>query len=63
MEVTSSTNSQAQMQEGKDPIKKATEVQSQQVMKVLENLEEQTKQTQQTNAQKTGIGNSLNLVG
>jgi len=63
MEVTSSTNSQIQMQEGKDPIKKATEVQGQQVMKVLEGLEEQSKQTQQMNAQKTGVGNNINLLG
>ncbi len=63
MEVNSSTNSQTQTQEGKDPMKKATEVQSQQVMKVLEGLEEQSKQTQQMNAQKTGVGNSLNLLG
>ena len=62
MEVSSSTNAPAQS-EGQSPLKKATEVQSQQVMKVLEGLEEQTKQTQQMNAQKTGVGNSINLLG
>jgi hypothetical protein len=62
MEVSSSTNAPAQP-EGKDPMKKATEVQGQQVMKILEGLEEQSKKTQQMNAQKTGVGNSVNLLG
>ena len=61
MEVSSSTNAPAQT--GKDPMKKAMEVQEQQVLKVLQGLEEQSKNVQQTNAQKTGMGNSLNLVG
>ncbi|WP_373070948.1 hypothetical protein [Sulfurimonas sp.] len=62
MQVSSSTNAPAQ-QEGKSPMQKATEVQSQQVLKILEGLDEQSKQTQQINAQKTGMGNNVNLLG
>ncbi|QFR49281.1 hypothetical protein FJR48_05880 [Sulfurimonas lithotrophica] len=62
MEVSSSTNAPAQT-DGKDPMKKATEVQERQVLKILEGLEEQSKQTQQINAQKTGVGNNVNLLG
>jgi hypothetical protein len=63
MEVSSSTNTQAQTQTGADPMKKAIDVQGQQVMKVLEGLQEQSRQTQQMNAQKTGVGNSVNILG
>lgn len=62
MEVSSTTNTQTQT-EGKDPMKKATEVAGQQVLKVLEGLEEQSKKTQEMNAQKTGIGSNVNLLG
>jgi len=40
--------------------KKAQDVQSQQVLKVLESASEQS---QQVTAQKTGIGNNLNITG
>jgi hypothetical protein len=63
MEVSSSTKPTVNLPEGKSPMKKATEVQSQQVMKVLEGMDQQTKQIQQMNAQKTGVGNSVNLLG
>ena len=41
-------------------MKKATEVQEKQVLKVLESASEQSKQV---TAQKTGIGNSINITG
>ena len=59
MEVSSSTAPTVNLPEGKDPMKKATEVQEQQVLKILEGLDEQTRQT---TAQKTGVGNSVNLT-
>jgi len=42
-----------------DVMKKAQDVQEQQVLKVLESATEQSKQT---TAQKTGIGNNINLT-
>ncbi|WP_294889134.1 MULTISPECIES: hypothetical protein [unclassified Sulfurimonas] len=41
-------------------MKKATEVQEQQVLKVLESANEQS---QKVTAQKTGLGNNLNIAG
>ena len=58
MDVSSSTAPTVNLPEGKDPMKKATEVQNQQVIKILEGIEEQTRAM---NAQKTGVGNSINL--
>ena len=43
-----------------DIIKKSIDVQEQQVLKVLESATEQSKQV---TAQKTGIGNSINITG
>lgn len=44
-------------------MKKATEVQEQQVLKVLESADEQSKDIKQVDtAQKTGIGNSIDLL-
>jgi len=60
MEVSSTTNAPQPAETGKDPMKKAMEVQEQQVLKVLEGIEEQTKDM---NAQKTGIGKNINLTG
>jgi len=60
MEVSSTTNTQQPVDNGKDPLKKAMEVQEQQVLKVLEGIEEQTKNM---NAQKTGVGNNINITG
>ncbi|MCF6310364.1 MAG: hypothetical protein L3J19_07860 [Sulfurimonas sp.] len=61
MDVSSSTSAPAET--GKDPMKKALEVQEQQVLKILEGLEEQSKDMQQINAsQKTGIGNSIDIL-
>jgi len=40
--------------------KKATEVQSQQILKVLESANEQSKEVA---AQKTGIGSNINITG
>lgn len=61
MEVSSSTTSNAEIIP-KDPIKRAIEVQEQAVTKVLQGLEEQSQQIQTTNAQKTGLGKSLDLL-
>ncbi|QOY53306.1 hypothetical protein [Candidatus Sulfurimonas baltica] len=41
-------------------LKKATEVQERQILKVLESANEQSKQV---TAQKTGIGGSINITG
>ncbi|OQY40447.1 MAG: hypothetical protein B6229_01770 [Spirochaetaceae bacterium 4572_7] len=60
MEVSSSTTAPAET--GKDPMKKALEVQEQSVMKVLEGLEVQSQQIKEMNAQKTGLGKSLDLL-
>ncbi|MCK9491742.1 MAG: hypothetical protein M0Q24_06600 [Sulfurimonas sp.] len=61
MEVSSNTPSTATAPvEGKDPMKKALEVQEQQVMKVLESANELSKEM---NAQKTGMGKNLNITG
>ena len=60
MEVSSATNTSQPAENAKDPMKKAMEVQEQQVLKVLEGVEEQTKDM---NAQKTGIGKNINLTG
>lgn len=61
MDVSSSTSAPAET--GKDPMKKALEVQEQQVLKILQGLEEQSKDMQQINtAQKTGVGNSIDII-
>lgn len=57
MEVSSTTNSQNAAIEAQ---KKAQEVQQQQVLKTLDDVKQQS---QQDTAQKTGMGNSLNLLG
>lgn len=57
MEVSSTTNSQNAAIEAQ---KKAQEVQQQQVLKTLNDVKQQS---QQDTAQKTGMGNSLNLLG
>lgn len=58
MDVSSSTQTAAGVGQA-DIIKKSIDVQEQQVLKVLESASEQSKQT---TAQKTGIGNSINLT-
>ena len=58
MEVTSSTTTPAET--GKDPMQKAIEVQEQALLKVLEGLEEQSKVV---TAQKTGVGQNINITG
>ena len=46
-----------------DVMKKATEVQEQQVLKVLEGVEKDSKDAQQqVVAQKTGVGNSVDIM-
>jgi len=51
---TGSTSAQVEV------IKKATEVQERQILKTLESASEQSKQT---TAQKTGVGNNINITG
>ena len=58
MEVSSSTNTPVET--GKDPMQKAIEVQERAVLKVLEGLEEQSKAM---TAQKTGVGQNINITG
>jgi NADH:ubiquinone oxidoreductase subunit E len=58
MEVSSKNNSVSNTQV--EAIKKATQVQEQQVLKVLESVQEQSKEV---TAQKTGMGNNLNITG
>jgi len=62
MDVSSSTGQSAI---GLEVQKKAQDVQAQQVLKVLEGAQETAKDTasQATTAQKTGLGNSLNIAG
>lgn len=57
MDVSSSSNSSAV---GIEVQKKAQDVQEQQVLKILEGATEQSKQV---TAQKTGLGNSINITG
>ncbi|MDA3909331.1 MAG: hypothetical protein PF437_09580 [Sulfurimonas sp.] len=58
MDVSSSTS--APVETGKDPMKKALEVQEQQIVKVLESANEQSREMA---AQKTGVGKNLNITG
>ena len=55
MEVSSASNNSVMAIEAQ---KKSQDVQSQQVLKVLESANEQSKQV---TAQKTGLGNALNI--
>ncbi len=59
MEVSSSLST-APSDSAKDPIKRAIEVQEQQILKVLEGIQEQSKEVI---AQKTGMGNNINITG
>lgn len=59
MEVSSSTGSTAQSSAPIEALKKAEEVQERAITKVLESANEQS---QQVAAQKTGVGNSINLT-
>ncbi len=58
MEVSSSTNTPVET--GKDPMQKAIEVQERAALKIIEGLEEQSKVI---TAQKTGVGNNINITG
>ncbi len=57
MDVSSATNSATA---GIDAMKKANEVQEQSVMKLLESAQEQTKNM--NTSQKTGMGNTIDLM-
>jgi hypothetical protein len=58
MDVSSSTESSGIGQA--DLIKKATDIQEKQIQKIIESATEQSKQV---TAQKTGIGNNINITG
>ena len=63
MDVSSSANIPAQTQTdstqtAKDPIKKALDVQEQQILSTLEGVKEES---QKVSAHKSGIGNTLNV--
>ena len=61
MNVSSSVSSTANTPvEGKDPMKKAIEVQEQQVLKVIDSANELSKEM---TSQKTGVGKNLNIMG
>jgi len=60
MEVSSSTQSSSGGVGQVDIIKKAQDVQAQQVLKVLESTQEQS---QEITAQKTGVGGNINITG
>ncbi|EDZ62703.1 hypothetical protein SMGD1_2690 [Sulfurimonas gotlandica GD1] len=59
MDVSSSSGS-GSVSAQVEVMKKATEVQEQQVLKVLESANEQSKEV---TAQKTGMGKNLNITG
>jgi hypothetical protein len=59
MDVSSSSGS-GSVSAQVEVMKKATEVQEQQVLKVLESANEQSKEM---TAQKTGVGKNLNITG
>jgi hypothetical protein len=59
MEVSSSSGT-GSVSAQVEVMKKATEVQEQQVIKILESANDQSKQV---TAQKTGMGNGLNITG
>lgn len=56
----SSSQQQTPVEPGKNPLDKAINVQEKQIETIIESATEQSKQM---NAQKTGIGNSLNITG
>jgi len=59
MSVSSTSNASIAQNIQIDVMKKAQNVQAQQVLKVLENANEQS---QQVAAQKTGIGQNINIM-
>ncbi len=60
MEVSPSTQSSSGGVGQVDIIKKAQDIQAQQVLKVLESAQEQS---QEITAQKTGVGKNINITG
>ena len=59
MSVSSTSNASTAQNIQIDVMKKAQDVQAQQVLKVLESANEQS---QQVTAQKTGIGQNINIM-
>ncbi|UCM99169.1 hypothetical protein LCX93_06390 [Sulfurimonas sp. SWIR-19] len=59
MEVSSSTQTSSGLGQT-DIMKKAQDVQAQQIEKILQSAQEQSKQM---TAQKTGVGSNLNITG
>ncbi|WP_457749085.1 hypothetical protein [Sulfurimonas sp.] len=60
MQISSSSQSSSAGVGQTDIQKKAQDVQAQQIEKILQSAQEQSKQM---NAQKTGVGNNLNITG
>lgn len=60
MEASSSTQGSSAAAGQVDIMKKAQDVQAQQILKVLESAQEQS---QEMTAQKTGIGKNINITG
>jgi len=60
MEVSSSSPSSSAGTGQTDILKKAEDVQKQQIEKIIENAQEQSKEVI---AQKTGVGKNLNITG
>ena len=60
MEVSSSTQSTSSGVGQTDILKKAQDVQKQQIEKIIENAQEQSKEVI---AEKTGVGKNLNITG
>ncbi len=60
MEVSSSLQSSTTGVGQTDILKKAQEVQNQQIQKIVESAQEQSKEV---TAQKTGVGGNLNITG
>jgi hypothetical protein len=60
MEVSSSSQSSTAGVGQTDILKKAQEVQNQQIQKILESTQEQS---QKVTAEKTGVGGNLNITG
>jgi len=60
MEVSSSTQNTSSGVGQADILKKAQDVQKQQIEKIIENAQEQSKEMV---AQKTGVGQNLNITG
>ena len=60
MDISSSTTTDINSAQQVDVLKKSMDIQEKQALKVLESVNEQSKEV---TAQKTGIGNNINITG